>query len=165
MGVETEVKYLVAPNWKDELGANDIKSVKEIKQGYLSTDPQRTVRVRTLTEDGVARAYITVKGPRVGLSSPEFEYNIPYPDAVEMLGLCVAVLEKTRHVVETEQGQSWEVDVFHGLNDGLILGELELEEGEELMFVPGWAYEDVSFDNRYTNAQLLTNRAPCLLVD
>lgn len=165
MSVETEVKYLVADNWKESLTGGEIKSVSNIKQGYLSTDPERTVRVRLLTQNQTSEAFITIKGKRNGLSCPEYEYRVPFEDGLQLIAMCSNVIDKTRHVVVTEQDQRWEVDVFHGLNDGLILGEMEFEGEENApMFVPEWAVEDVSFDHRYTNAQLSSNKAPCLAV-
>lgn len=146
--IETERKFLVSDNsWKDS-----VTKTIDIAQGYLTRDKDRTVRVR-ITGDA---AYITIKGKRVGASSPEFEYEIPKDDAHALLKLCLpGVIEKTRHHVPHE-GHLWEVDIFHGENKGLVMAEIELKSEDETFALPVWAGAEVTADGRYTNAALST---------
>lgn len=119
-------------------------------QGYLSLDPDRTVRVRLAGEN----AWLTVKGRTQGITRAEFEYEIPAADARELLELCQpAVIDKTRHRVEFG-GHVWEVDVFHGANDGLVLAEVELADASIRPEIPPWVGAEVSDDARYYNACL-----------
>lgn len=145
MAVEIERKFLITPGAWSPRDAGD-----HIRQGYISVAPDRTVRVRTRG----ARGYLTVKGPTVGLSRPEFEYEIPVGDANEMLDrLCVAVLEKQRFL-EPHAGHTWEIDVFLGSNDGLVVAEVEMDsEGEEVI-LPPWIAREVTGDYRYNNSHL-----------
>ncbi|EMR02827.1 CYTH domain-containing protein [Cesiribacter andamanensis] len=106
-----------------------------LRQGYLSTDPARTVRVRIAGE----RAYLTIKGKTTGISRSEWEYPIPLADARALLDeLIPASIEKRRYVIEFE-GRHWEVDAFEGANQGLLVAELELQSEEEAFALPpGW---------------------------
>src|SRR5688572_21499619 len=117
MATEIEHKYLIVPDlWKDVV---PMKSV-EIKQGYLLTDPDKTIRVRTRGEQG----YITIKGKTSGASRLEFEYEIPLEDANELIGkFCSNVIEKVRYIV-LHENKTWEVDEFKGLNAGLTIAEV-----------------------------------------
>lgn len=127
----------------------------EIKQGYLNAHPSRTVRVRTKNE----KAYLTIKGESCehNLSRYEFEKEIPYADALELLKLCEGfAVEKTRFVVEYFN-QTFEVDVFHGANEGLVIAEVELETTEERIDLPDWIAEEVTSDARYFNSYLAKN--------
>lgn len=144
---EVERKFLL----KDDAWKNLGEAVL-IRQGYLSTDPGRTVRVRVI---GPA-AYLTVKGPSTGVSRAEFEYPIPMDDAVEMLEtLCrQPIIEKHRTRIPIG-GVVWEVDEFHGLNQGLVLAEVELESPDQAVDLPDWVGEEVSDDPRYFNAGLV----------
>lgn len=145
MAVEIERKFLITPGAWSPRDAGD-----HIRQGYLSVAPDRTVRVRTR---GV-RGYLTVKGPTVGLSRPEFEYEIPFGDANEMLDrLCVAVLEKQRFL-ESHGEHTWEIDVFLGLNDGLVVAEVEMDTEDEPVILPSWIDCEVTGDYRYNNSHL-----------
>lgn len=121
-----------------------------MSQGYLSRDIERTVRVRVAGEC----AWLTVKGETVGIRRAEYEYGIPVADGVELLGMCLpAVIDKVRHRVEF-MGRVWEVDVFAGVNEGLVMAELELaDEGVEVD-LPPWVGLEVSGDPRYYNANL-----------
>lgn len=145
MAKEIEKKYLVSSmEWLN--GESET-----IRQGYLSTDPERTVRVRRNQTQG----YITVKGPTVGISRVEYEYLIPLSDADQMLDvLCLDhIIEKRRYRVFV-QGKLWEVDVFEGLNEGLILAEIELQSEDEMFTEPAWIGEEVSGLPEYYNSQL-----------
>ncbi len=121
------------------------------RQGYLSTEDP-TVRVRI---EG-RRATIAVKGAQTGLTRPEFEYEIPLADAEAMLGLCGFVVEKTRHAREFG-GRRWEVDVFHGANEGLVIAEIELAREDESFALPLWLGAEVSRDPRYRVSSLARN--------
>lgn len=146
MGVEIERKFLVRSQaWR--AGATG----QQVRQGYLSVDPDRTVRVRMAGE----RGYLTVKGRSRGLVRAEFEYPIPGPDAEALLdNLCLRpLIEKTRYRV-THAGRVWEVDEFWGENRGLVLAEVELADPAEAVDLPDWAGEEVSADPRYANANL-----------
>ena len=146
MPVEIERKYLVNSNtWKKE-----VKDSFELKQGYLSTEPERTVRVRIKRQE----AFLTIKGITKGLSRTEHEYPIPVEDAQTLLTMCTAApIEKVRHLVEYA-GLTWEIDVFSGANLGLVLAEVELGAEDQEFAVPDWVGEEVSDDPRYFNAQL-----------
>lgn len=149
MGREIERKFLVNGD-----GFRNGSNHSRIVQGYLSVDPERTVRVRTC--DG--KAYLTVKGKTRGIARMEYEYEIPANDAREMQeGMCVgSIIEKVRYNVEY-QGFTWEVDVFGGDNQGLIVAEIELEEETSVFPAPPWLGVEVSADPRFFNAQLTRN--------
>lgn len=144
MPKEIERKFLVTGEaWRDAPG-------KIYKQGYLSSDPARIVRVRRAGE----KAYLTVKGLTEGVTRAEYEYEVPPEEAEEMLKLCAgAIIEKTRHVVEYG-GKKWEVDDFHGDNEGLVVAEIELRSEDEEFERPPWVGREVSDDPRYSNASL-----------
>ena len=148
MGVEIERKFLVVDDsWRDGAPAG-----MQYRQGYLSTDPRNSVRVRVSGD----RAWLNIKSAASGVTRHEYEYEIPPADAHAILGdLCVKpLIEKTRFVVEHD-GRGWEIDVFEGDNAGLVVAEIELEsEGEEFL-LPPWAGEDVSSDARYYNQRLV----------
>ena len=121
-----------------------------IAQGYLTQDPDRSVRIRLAGEN----AWITVKGRSHGITRAEFEYPIPATDARELLGMCLpSVIDKTRHRIE-HHGHVWEVDVFHGENDGLVIAEVELADESETPQLPPWLGMEVSDDARYLNTNL-----------
>ncbi|HWU89424.1 MAG TPA: CYTH domain-containing protein [Kofleriaceae bacterium] len=125
-----------------------------LRQGYLSSLPERTVRVRLEGDAGT----LTIKGLTTGVTRVEFEYAIPAADAAALLALCERpLIEKVRHTV-VHEGKTWQVDVFHGDNEGLVLAELELASEDEPFAMPPWATEEVSHDPRYYNANL--TRAP-----
>jgi adenylate cyclase len=148
MGVEIERKFLVAHDgWKK----NIVKSLT-IAQGYLSTDPSRTVRVRIAGDDSL----ITIKGAPVAgsIATPEFEYPIPPDDAKTLLPLCLpGSITKTRHYV-TFGAHQWMIDVFSGDNDGLIVAEIELTDEAEDFSRPDWLGAEVTQDARYKNSAL-----------
>ncbi len=147
MGEELERKFLVVGDgWRQGSQAMDYR------QGFLSTVPERTVRVRVAGN----QAWITVKGVAVGLRRPEFEYEIPVDDARQMLdALCERpLIEKRRHRL-TVAGHVWEIDVFEGDNAGLIIAEIELRSENEAFEAPPWLGREVTGDPRYFNANLV----------
>jgi adenylate cyclase len=147
MAQEIERKFLVRRDVWTPAGPGT-----PYRQGYLSAQPERVVRVRIAGE----RAFLTVKGATRGLTRSEFEYAIPVADAAAMLdALCERPLvEKERHV-EVHGGKTWEIDVFHGDNEGLVVAELELASEDEPFERPAWVGDEVSSDPRYANASLV----------
>lgn len=145
MASEIERKFLVRDDsWND--GTSGIR----MSQGYLSMDPDRAVRVRLAGEN----AWLTIKGRSSGITRAEFEYAIPAADAQDLLKLCLpSVIDKTRHRIPFG-GYVWEVDVFHGDNEGLVLAEVELEDESATPELPPWVGLEVSDDARYFNSQL-----------
>lgn len=121
-----------------------------ISQGYLNTDPLKTVRVRQKGDEG----FITVKGKQVGISKPEWEYPVPLEDVVEMLAICDVKVEKIRFVTPAGNDLVWEIDVFKGLNTGLIIAEIELPSESTKFEVLDWLGKDVSEDLRFANSNL-----------
>lgn len=147
MGTEIERKFLVVGDaWRR--GAKGTP----YRQGYLSSTPERTVRVRLEGRRGV----LTVKGRTRGAVRDEFEYEIPARDAKAMLdGLCgKPLVEKTRYAVR-HGGRTWHVDAFHGENDGLVVAEIELGRESERFEKPPWAGREVTGDARYYNVNLV----------
>ncbi|MFL6633361.1 MAG: CYTH domain-containing protein [Massilia sp.] len=147
MGVEIERKFLLASEgWRGQ------GIPTRMRQGYLSTDAARTVRVRIEGE----RAVITIKGQSTGASRGEWEYEIPVADATELLdGLCEQPqVEKIRHRIE-HAGHTWEVDEFFGLNAGLVVAEIELDAEDEAFDKPDWIGQEVTGDKRYYNSSLI----------
>jgi len=122
------------------------------RQGYLSTVPERTVRVRVIRDKG----YLTVKGISVGARRAEYEYEIPAEEASEMLdNLCERpLIEKTRYRLE-HHGLTWEVDEFDGDNAGLIVAEVELDDEDQAITLPDWVGKEVTGERRYYNASLI----------
>lgn len=146
MALEIERKFLVVgSSWR-----SDVVESREMRQGYLSVDPHATVRVRIAS----AHAHLTVKGITANATRDEFEYEIPVPDAVDMLSrLCVARVEKVRHRVPFS-GLLWEIDEFAGLNDGLIVAEVELVDPDQPVDLPSWVGTEVTDDPRFANSNL-----------
>jgi adenylate cyclase len=144
-GVEIERKYLVSSNaWKQ--GAQGV----EISQGYLSREPGRTVRVRRYGD----RPFLTIKGPLVNLTRTEVEIPISAQDAQALFPLChFPLIQKTRYAV-LYRGHTWEVDEFHGENDGLVVAEIEVPSEDTNFEVPPWAGAEVTHDARYSNSSL-----------
>ncbi|MEO9502533.1 CYTH domain-containing protein [Nonlabens ulvanivorans] len=145
--LEIERKYLV--NNTDFL--KNLKG-KRITQGYLSTDPARTVRVRIKGTQG----FITIKGQSTdsGLTRYEWEKEISIVEAEELLELALpGVIDKTRYEVAVEN-HTWEIDVFHASNNGLIIAEIELETEGETFSKPDWIAQEVTGNTRYYNSYL-----------
>jgi CYTH domain-containing protein len=149
MPQEIERKFLVTSDAWQRPGAPG----ERYRQGYLSVDPGRTVRVRVAGDN----AFLTVKGPSAGAARAEYEYPIPVAHAEEMLDrLCLRpLIEKTRHRVE-HGGLTWEIDVFAGDNAGLVVAEVELDDEHQAIDLPPWAGREVTGDGRYANASLVT---------
>ncbi len=149
MAQEIERKFLVAGDYKSEA----YTSVR-ITQGYLSRVPERVVRIRIKGDKG----FITIKGTTndTGLSRFEWEKEIPLVDAQSLLKLAEpGVIDKTRHLIKnTDDKHIWEVDEFHGDNEGLIMAEIELESESDLFDKPSWLGKEVTGDKRYYNAYL-----------
>lgn len=147
MAVEIERKYLVIPEKLPPLHDGEL-----IFQSYVPTSNSSTVRVRLCG----ASAFLTLKGPTHGISRAEFEYPIPAADAHDMLtSLCSpGTIEKTRYKVLND-GMVWEIDVFAGVNKGLILAEIELESETQVFKRPAWIGAEVSADLRYSNQALM----------
>lgn len=147
MATEIERKFIVEGNF-----SADVYDSQRIVQGYICSQPGRTVRVRIRGEKG----YLTIKGPSdaKGLSRYEFEREIPLADAEQLLTLCEpGAIDKVRHLVRAGQ-HTWEVDVFHGANEGLIMAEIELTSEDEPFDKPAWIGKEVSGDRRYYNSML-----------
>ena len=149
MSREIERKFLLSGDGWRALGAG-----VPYRQGYLSTAPGRSVRVRLVRDKG----YLTIKGITVGATRAEYEYEIPAEDASEMLtNLCERpLIEKTRYRVEYH-GLTWEIDEFDGDNAGLIIAEVELDEEDQAISLPEWVGKEVTGDPRYYNASLISN--------
>lgn len=147
MAKEIERKFLI----KRGLWQPQSQGV-EIRQGYLSLDPERTVRVRTKG----AKGYLTIKGKNQGISRTELEYEIPYEEACQMLEeLCLRPLvEKTRYLEQHGQ-QLWEIDIFAGDNEGLAVAEAELPSEDTALALPIWIDREVSGEDRYYNSSLI----------
>ena len=146
MALEIERKYLVKP------GAWQLpERFKRCKQGYLAVGPPVAVRVRIM--DGIAT--LNVKMSTLDISRMEFEYEIPMEDAEELLeATCLGgIVEKTRYYSEYA-GRLWEIDVFEGANDGLIVAEVELDRPDREFEKPAWVGKEVSGDPRYLNSSL-----------
>ncbi|MCH5225191.1 MAG: CYTH domain-containing protein [Muribaculaceae bacterium] len=146
MAFEIEHKYLVVNDTYKEMATGQV----EIRQGYLNRNPDRTVRVRTLGTKG----FLTVKSRNHGEKRLEFEYEIPYHDAEEILKLAEpGVVEKTRYIVPFE-GLIWEVDEFHGSLEGVTVAEVELPDTGHIYKKPPFIGEDITGDPNYYNSNL-----------
>ena len=147
MALEIERKFLVTGDeWRKAEGT-------VLRQGYLSTHPERTVRVRVEGDKGT----LDVKGITRGATRSEYEYDIPTEDAAELLRLCEPpLIEKVRRRLEHD-GLVWEVDEFFGENQGLVVAEVELEHEDRPFTKPVWVGEEVTNDPRFYNANLVAN--------
>ena len=147
MGVEIERKFLLRGDGWKSLGQPVL-----LRQGYLSSQRERVVRVRIEGEGAV----LTIKGRNVGARRGEWEYPIPLADAAELLdGLCEQpLIEKYRRRIEY-RGNVWEVDEFLGANAGLVVAEIELDAEDQQFERPEWIGEEVTDDVRYLNANLI----------
>lgn len=146
MGVEIERKFLLSGDGWRTLG-----TAVPMRQGYLSSDKARVVRVRIEGE----HACITIKGKSSGATRGEWEYAVPVADAEELLALCEQPLvEKVRRRIDF-QGHTWEVDEFFGVNQGLVVAEIELAAEDEAFARPAWIGAEVTDDPRYYNSSLV----------
>ncbi len=142
---EIERKFLVnLKKWRQPATG------RKIKQGYLSVDPERTVRVRISGK----QAFLTIKGETVGITRTEIEYEIQYSEAEVLMGMCLDFpIEKTRYL-EKRGELVWEIDIFEGENSGLVLAEVELKDENQNVNLPDWIEKEVSRDYRYFNSWL-----------
>lgn len=149
MATEIERKFLVKQGAWAPKGPGT-----HFQQGYLNSQKERVVRVRI--EGSVAK--LTIKGLTKGVTRSEFEYGIPLEDAGVILNqLCERpLIDKHRHV-EHHLGRAWEIDVFHGENEGLVIAEVELPSADAKVELPDWVGAEVSNDPRYFNSNLLQN--------
>jgi len=150
MAKEIERKFLLlSDDWRANADAGTV-----MVQGYLQSGKKSSIRVR-LTDD---KAWLNIKSATLGISRSEYEYAIPLDDANEILAsLCdESIIDKTRYHV-TVGNHIWEVDVFAGDNQGLVVAEIELSDENEVFEVPAWAGEEVSLDTRYYNVCLAKN--------
>ncbi|AKF24952.1 adenylate cyclase [Sulfurovum lithotrophicum] len=149
MPKEIERKFLVNPELLPVL-----ENPHVIRQGYIPTQGTATVRIRISNN----KAFLTLKGRATGLTRSEFEYPVPLEDAEKMLQeLCVPpLIEKKRYLI-LYRGHTWELDLFEGDNAGLIVAEIELDDENEAFEKPPWVSQEVSFDPRYRNANLITH--------
>ena len=150
MAQEVERKFLVAGDFKPFA-----QKATRITQGYLSSVPERTVRVRIKGEKG----FITIKGigSASGASRYEWEKEIPVAEVEELLKICEpGVIDKTRYLVEAGE-HTYEVDEFYGDNEGLVVAEVELAAEDEAFVKPEWLGEEVTGDVKYYNSMLMKN--------
>ncbi len=151
MAQEIERKFLVKGDFKPFA----TKSTR-ITQGYLSSVPERTVRVRIKGDKG----FLTIKGigNASGASRFEWEKEIPVDEAKSLLEICEpGVIDKTRYLVPEESGLVFEVDEFYGDNDGLTVAEIELPSEDHPFTKPDWLGEEVTGDVKYFNSMLMKN--------
>lgn len=153
MGKEIEHKYIVTG--KEFI--NMATGSHDIKQGYLCKDKERTVRIRIMDE----KAFITIKGETHGDTRAEYEYPISSNDARSMLDtLCIKpIIEKTRYIVPFK-GNNWEIDMFKGFLEGLILAEIEIPSSEYKYDIPPFIGKNVTNDPRYYNSNLVKGNIP-----
>ncbi len=146
MSLEIERKFLVS----DCSFLRGIEGI-ECLQGYIPGRTRSAVRVRIKGD----RGFLTLKSATSGLTRSEFEYEIPLQDARDILDLLCEkpFVEKTRYEVDF-CGDLWEIDVFAGQNEGLVLAEIELRSEDQAVAVPPWLGPEVSHDPRYFNSQL-----------
>lgn len=145
--MEIERKFLL----KNEEWRKHIQKSITIKQGYITTEAQATVRVR-ITD---SKSFITIKGKGSSLSHPEYEYEIPTKDAEEMFDIFCKNnrISKTRHIVDYK-GYKWEIDEFEDHHKGLILAEIELTSENEEVPYPDWVGQEVTGNPMYYNSNL-----------
>ena len=151
MKIEIERKFLITSNDYKQ----NISSKHDIIQGYLSTKPSRTVRIRV----GGGKGYLTIKGgtSKNGLCRLEWEKELPLEEADELMALCLPnKIEKTRCKVNYK-GWLFEVDIFKGINEGLKIAEIELDSEADIFEKPKWLGEEVTGIKKYYNSQLCQN--------
>lgn len=147
MATERERKFLVDKTMWLQL---EKPPGKRLRQGYITCDPSKTIRIRVAEEN----AWLTIKGATTGFSRTEIECALPLAEAMEMLEhFAVSEISKTRYEIPFA-GKIWEVDVFEGTNEGLIVAEIELESEAEYVEKPAWITAEVTADKRYYNASL-----------
>lgn len=153
MKIETERKFLVKNSWKKP------KIGFHYSQGYINTDIHRLVRIRVVAENKSKKGFLTIKGSgnKSGMSRYEFEVEIPVSDAENLLLLCnQPLIEKTRYKFDHE-GLIWEIDEFHGINDGLIIAEVELKNETQKFSKPDFIDKEITGIIKYYNFMLQKN--------
>jgi adenylate cyclase len=151
MPFEIEKKYLVK---HDLWNALEKPKCEYYRQGYVVNEMTKTVRVRATENDGFIKVKGKTDNPAI---KPEYEYQISKAEAIELLdGFTENNIEKTRFKIDYE-GKLWEIDVFHGDNEGLIVAEIELNSIEESYEIPDWIDCEVTHEERYFNANLSKN--------
>jgi len=150
MATEIERKFLV----KNDLWRDQVISQSRMKQGYLSSQGNASIRVRV----DRGRALLNIKSATLGIRRSEFEYEIPLEDGEEILAVIAQqpFIDKTRYKVKCGD-HVWDLDLFEGENRGLVVAEVELGSEEESFEMPSWAGEEVSEDPRYYNVSLVKN--------
>lgn len=149
MGLEIERKFLVN---HEKWAETEKPKVEFYRQGYMLTDPNKTIRVRATDTKG----FLTIKGKTEGATRAEFEYEIPKEEAIQLLDMfAVSDLTKYRYKIVFAE-KLWEVDVFLGENEGLIVAEIELSSEDETFDLPDWAAEEVTGEKKYYNSNLST---------
>lgn len=147
MNKENEFKFLV----KDKSFIKNAIEARYIQQGYLADNDNCEIRV-TVRENN---SFICIKSAKCEFSRDEFDYKIPDEEAKELLKKCNKVLYKTRYIVPDEKERTWEVDVFHGNNEGLIIAELEVKNVPMFpIIVPSWVGDEVTGDPKYYNKNI-----------
>ncbi|RUS67649.1 Inorganic triphosphatase [Saezia sanguinis] len=149
MAKEIERKFLViGDEWRK------LAKGTHYRQGYLNSAKERTVRIRTIDD----KAFLTIKGITVGVTRMEYEYEIPHADCVAMLENLAEkpIIEKSRYKIK-DGDVTWEVDEFFGVNQGLIVAEVELKSEDQAFNKPSWVGEEISSDPRYFNSNLVAN--------
>ena len=148
MAQEIEKKFVIKGNFKPF-----VQKETRITQGYLSSVPEGTVRIRIKSDKG----FITIKGigSASGASRYEWEKEIPVNEVEELLKICEpGVIDKTRYLVNVGR-HTYEVDEFYGENEGLVIAEIELESEDELFEKPSWLGDEVTGDVKYYNSMLM----------
>jgi len=148
MATETERKFLVKGEFRN-LAVREIKII----QSYLSVDPEKTIRLRIANNT----AFLTVKSKpkKNSLTRSEWEVEIPLKDGLEMMNLCLpGRVVKTRYLVPSGK-HTYEIDVFHEQNEGLVVAEIELTTENELFEKPDWLGEEVTGNPKYFNSNLI----------
>jgi len=149
---EVEYKFLVTPEWKNHCDMDyDL-----ITQGYLTDSKYLQARIRIIEPSN--NATIAVKGPRKMHTRDEYEYQIPFEDAQEMLTLCPIKLTKKRYYIDAGDGMTWEIDEYQGVNEGLVVAEIEVPSESTTFAKPGWVVKDITDDKQYTNSFLAVHR-------
>lgn len=148
MGTEIERKYtLKNANWREA-----VSSSERMVQGYLAGNERASVRLRIVGE----KANLNIKSATLGVFRQEYEYEVPLADAEKMLqDLCEKPLIDKERFYVTHAGKTWEIDVFAGDNEGLVVAEVELDDENEAVELPEWVDEEVSHDRRYYNVSLV----------
>lgn len=154
MALEIERKFLVDLSKVDLSKAKDKKI---IKQGYLVNSKEQVIRVRIIDNGCFCNdAFITIKGATDNITRSEFEFEIDSVEAENLFSTIKENITKTRYIFNVK-GSVWELDIFHGDNEGLVVTEIELSSEDQKFEKPDWILEEVSLDYKYFNNNLLKN--------